>query len=453
MRMTLEFKAFSNHCLRINCHYHASHETSGHTSKEVQPPVSDVPTHAGFHENHDPYLLRLVGKIKTLWRRWITPITVWSEIFMNTNPLITFLVSVSHTVTVQAADPLRVLNWSDYIDEDLLLSFTNSTGIDLDYQTFEDEEEFISAFFDTEKAWDVIVPSDNLLAFLISKNALQPLRKDRINFYDQFDPRIMAQLATKDPENTYAVPYMWGTTGLGINWTAAQALGVTRRNYHDWSVVFDDTLRSQFSDCGIAAVNEPDEIFAAALRYAGFSINTTEKTELATASELVKRLARDVRYFHSGRYTEDLANGNVCLVVGYSGDIMGAAYEADEQDIDYFVPSQGSSIWFDVLAIPANAANTEGAHAFIDYLSTPEVAAANTNYNAYPNPILSSAQWVEHSILNNPGVYPTTQTIALLEGFAVQDKRTRRLKKKYWVYANCGAGAYCEVPISLYGYF
>ncbi len=357
------------------------------------------------------------------------------------------------SITANASEPLRVLNWSDYIDEDLLQEFTKTTGLDLDYQTFDDEEEFISAYFESEKPWDVIVPSDNLLAFLISRSALQPLRKDRINFYDQFDPRIMAQLATKDPDNTYSVPYMWGTTGIGINWKAATEFGIKRVVLNDWSVVFDETLRQPFVECGIAAVNERDEIFAAALRYSGFSINTTEKAELEAASNLVKSLARDINYFHSSQYTEDLASGNVCMVIGYSGDIMAAAYEADDQQIDYFVPSQGSSIWFDVLAIPENASNPEGAHAFLDFLSTPEVAATNTNYNAYPNPILSSAPWIDAEILNNPAVYPTTQTIAQLEGFATLDKKTRRLKKKFWVYANCGAGAYCEVPISTYGYF
>ena len=245
---------------------------------------------------------------------------------------------------------------------------------------------------------------------------------------------------------------MWGTTGVGINWTSAEAVGIQKKSYDNWALVFDETQRERFKACGIAAINEREEIFAAALSYAGFSINSTDKAEIEIASELVQSFAKDVSYFHSGTYTEDLMDGDACLVIGYSGDIMSAAYEAEDQDIAYFVPTQGSSIWFDVMAVPANSTNTESAMQFIDFLSTPNVAAANTNYNAYPNPILSSKEWVDEEILNNPAIYPSTNTIARLEGFTTLDKRTRRLKKKQWVYANCGAGAYCEVPISLYGY-
>jgi putrescine transport system substrate-binding protein len=244
---------------------------------------------------------------------------------------------------------------------------------------------------------------------------------------------------------------MWGTTGIGINWTAAERAGVKRTSEVDWSFVFDSEKREAFIACGIVPLNERDEVFAAALKYAGYSVNSTDKSELSIASDYIKSLAGDVKYFHSGIFNEELASGDACMVIGYSGDILAEAYKAESDDIEYYIPEQGTAVWYDLLAIPSNAMHTEAAHAFINFLTSPEVAAANTNYNAYPNPLDTSLEYVDEEILHDEKIYPNEEVLKRLEGFSVLDRRTKRLKKKLWVIANCTAGAYCEVPFSLYG--
>jgi putrescine transport system substrate-binding protein len=355
--------------------------------------------------------------------------------------------SVSH------ADSIRVLNWSDYIDEGVLEQFTEQTGLEVDYVTFDDEEEFVESFFESELPWDLIIPSDNLLTFLMARDALQPIRKNRIEHYGELNKGIMRQLGAKDPKNRFAIPYMWGTTGIGINWSAAEASGISKTDDIDWSHVFNPAKRAPFEACGIVPVNERNEIFAAALTYAGFSINTQEKSELEAAQAHIENLAGGVKYFHSGLYDEYLGTGEACMVIGYSGDILATAYEYEDQDIAYYIPSQGTSVWYDVMAIPANARNADGAHQLINFFTSPEIAAANTDYNAYPNPLDSSMPFIDPEILEDETIYPSEAIMARLEGFAVTDKKTKRLKKKLWVFANCQAGAYCEVPISLYGDF
>lgn len=355
--------------------------------------------------------------------------------------------------SVAAAETLRVLNWSDYVDEELLESFAQTRGVDIDYQMFENEDQFIEMFFGDDQAWDVIVPSDNLLAFLISRKLLAPINPNSINEFNNLDPMVMTQLTAKDPGNKYAIPYLWGTTGIGINHTVAPSNAQELIEQHGWGVVFEPAYRSMFKDCGIAAIYERDEIFATALSYLGYSINTTDEDELSHASDIVAGLAGDVKYLHSARYIDDIADGTICLAIGYSGDIIFASYETEEEgEVTYHIPLQGTSIWFDVFAIPANATNKARAIDFINFFTEAENSAANSNYNAYPTPLLSSYEFIDEEILEDPGIYPTEETMKNLEAFEVATSKTRRLKKKYWVKATCAGSGLCEVPIDIVGY-
>jgi putrescine transport system substrate-binding protein len=354
---------------------------------------------------------------------------------------------------LSTAETLRVLNWSDYVDEELLNTFAQSRGIDIDYQLFDNEDEFIEMFFSGDEAWDVIVPSDTLLAFLISRKLVTPISPQSITEFDNLDPKVMDQLKAKDPGNQYSIPYLWGTTGIGINASVAPANSKELVAQHGWGVVFESQYRSLFRECGIAALYERDQIFASALSYLGYSVNTTNEAELAEAAEIMTGLAADVKYLHSFRYIEDLGSGAVCLAIGYSGDIISAGFEAEEEGtVTYHIPSQGATIWFDVFAIPANSKNKKRALEFINYFTNAQNSATNSNYNAYPTPLLSSLEFIDKEILEDPGIYPTVETMKHLEALDIATKKTRRLRKKYWVKATCAGSGLCEVPIDIVGY-
>lgn len=354
---------------------------------------------------------------------------------------------------LSTAETLRVLNWSDYVDEELLDTFAQSRNVDIDYQMFDNEDEFIEMFFGDDQAWDVIVPSDNLLVFLISRKLLAPINPNTITEFDNLDPMVMNQLTAKDPGNRYSIPYLWGTTGIGINHSVAPANAQALVEQHGWGVVFEAEHRALFKDCGIAAIYERDEIFATALSYLGYSINTINEDELSQASDIIAGLAADVKYLHAARYIDDIAAGTICLAIGYSGDIIFASYETEEEGtVTYHIPSQGTSVWFDVFAIPANSKNKTRALDFINFFTEAENSAANSNYNAYPTPLLSSLEFIDEEILADPGIYPTQETMKNLEAFEVATSKSRRLKKKYWVRATCAGSGLCEVPIDIVGY-
>lgn len=365
------------------------------------------------------------------------------------SPFTALLLISLFSIPSTMAETLRVLNWSDYIDESVLESFTEATGAEIDYVTFGNENDFIDEYFGSAEPFDVIVPSDNLLEFLISRDLLTPINKASIDQIENLDPAVMSQLSEKDPGNQFAIPYLWGTTGLGLNTTVAPANADALLQEHGWGVVFDPELRRSFSSCGIAAVYERDEIFAASLRYLGYSINTSDPSAIAEASDLIAGLISDVRYLHAERYLEDLADGSICLAIGYSGDIVTASYEVDPGELSYYIPSQGASLWFDVFAIPAASEHKALAHEFINHFTQPQNAASNTNYNAYPNPLLNSVAMVDQDILSDPAIYPAPNTMAMLEAFSVSDKKARRLKKKYWVKATCSGSGFCEVPMDI----
>ncbi|WP_426416424.1 extracellular solute-binding protein [Aestuariirhabdus sp. LZHN29] len=370
------------------------------------------------------------------------------------SPLSALISAVLLLVVIPAhAKTLRVLNWSDYVDEAMLERFQQEQGVELVYELFESEDEFLQTFLEAKEPWDIIVPPSAMIPFLSARKLISPLDDKRLPMRKGLEKGIMEQLQMQDPGNRFAVPYMWGTTGLGVNEKMLAAQGVPADKMDSWSLLYDDELRSKAAQCGIALLNEPSELFASALVYLGYSVNTTDGKELKAAGALLKRTVGDTRYLHTSQYSADLASGKLCLAVGYSGDILADVDASENEEVLYHVPVEGAAVWFDVMAVPSSSKQKTLAHAFINFMMQPDVAAANTNYVAYPNAVPASLELMDEEVREDPAVYPSADVQSRLQGVRSADRKTRRVKRKLWVAANCHSGRFCQIPMkNPYGY-
>ncbi len=333
-------------------------------------------------------------------------------------------------------------NWSDYVAPGVLDDFTKETGIRVRYDTFDSNDTLETKLLAGRSGYDVVVPTGYFLERQIKAGVFAKLDKAKLPNLVHVWPAIAARLATYDPGNDYAVNYMWGTTGIGYNVKAARAALGGEARIESWDVVFVPENLAKFKHCGVDMLDSSDDVLSAALHYLGLDPNTTAPAELERAAQLLQRVRPFVRKFHSSEYINALATGEICLVVGWSGDIKQAqkrAAEAKQQvEIAYAIPKEGAQMWFDNLAIPKDARNVDEAHALIDYLLRPEIAAKNTNYLSYANGNLASQKFIEPAILNDPTVYPPPAVMAKLYTIQAHDQRTQRLMNRLWTRIKTG---------------
>jgi putrescine transport system substrate-binding protein len=254
-------------------------------------------------------------------------------------------------------------------------------------------------------------------------------------------PEVMQRLEVYDPGNQHAVNYMWGTTGIGVNVPKVrQRLG--NQPFNTWDVVMRPEIVSKLKDCGVQMLDAPEDIFPNVLNYLGLNPDSKKVDDLTRAGDALFRIRGSVQKFHSSEYINALANGDICLAVGYSGDVLQAKKRAEEAknnvEIAYVIPREGALMWFDSIAIPADAKNVAEAHEFINYLMRPEVAAANTNFVAYASGNLAAKQHVNPEILANPGVYPDEATFKRLFTNTAYDERSQRVVTRAWTRVKTG---------------
>ncbi|MCB1360732.1 MAG: polyamine ABC transporter substrate-binding protein [Rhodobacteraceae bacterium] len=342
----------------------------------------------------------------------------------------------------QAQNVVNVYNWSDYIAEDTLANFTATTGIDANYDVYDSNDTLEARMLAGSSGFDVVVPTGNYLQRQIAAGVYQPLNRDLLPNWGNMDPQLMHLAEAFDPGNQYAVIYMWGTTGIGYNVDAVhQRLG-DDYTPHSWDIVFNPELASQFADCGIAMLDDHTEILPAALRYIGKDPLSTDPADLDAAVAMLEQIRPFVRYFHSSQYISDLANGEICLAVGWSGDVLQASARADEAangvQVGYAIPDEGANLWFDMMAIPADAPHPEAAHAFINYMMDAQVAANNTNYVQYANANAASTDLIDPEVLGNPAIYPSAAARANFWTLQPHDARTDRLVTRLWTRLRTG---------------
>ncbi len=336
---------------------------------------------------------------------------------------------------------LNVYNWSDYMDPAVIEEFTKETGIKVRYDTFDSNDILETKLLAGRSGYDVVVPTGYFLERQIKAGVFQKLDKSKLPNLVHAWPAISDRLAVYDPGNQYAINYMWGTTGLGFNVRQAnEAVGLAAMT--SWDVVFRPEEIAKFKACGVHVLDSADDIMAAALNFLGLDPNSTQQADLERAAALLTSIRPSVRKFHSSEYLNALASGEICLVLGWSGDIKQAQRRAREANNDievgYSIPKGGAQIFFDNLAIPADAKNVAEAHEFLNFLMRPEIAARNSNYLGYANGNLASQRFLSDAVLKDPTIYPDAETMRSLYVLKAKDQKTQRLMNRLWTRIKTG---------------
>jgi len=330
---------------------------------------------------------------------------------------------------------VNVYNWSDYIDPKTLEDFTKETGIKVNYDVFDSNEVLQTKLLAGNTGYDVVVPSASFLELQIKAGVFQKLDKSKLPNWKNLDPNILQRVALHDPGNQYAVNHMWGTDAIGYNVKKVQAID-PKAPVDSWKLIFDPKEAAKFKECGISVLDAPDEVVGVALAYLGKDPNSENLDDLKAAEDLLMKVRPYIRMIHSSQYIDSLANGDICVSLGWSGDILQAKSRAKDAgqgiEIDLRVPKEGTIIWFDMYAIPADAPHPDNAHAFINYMMKPEVAAANSNFVHYANGNAASLPLLDPAVHNDPGVYPPKEVMdKLFPNLARTAEFTRALNRTW----------------------
>ncbi len=333
-------------------------------------------------------------------------------------------------------------NWSNYMAPGVLEDFTRETGIKVVYDTFDANETLETRLMAGKSGYDVVVPTAYFLQRQIKANIFRKLDRSKLPNLANAWPMVTKHLATYDPGNDFAANYMWGTTGIGYNVAKVkQILGPDAR-IDSWDIVFKPENLAKFKDCGVHMLDSADDIFPAALNWLGLDPNSTRQADLEKAADAVAKVRPSVRKFHSSEYLSALATGEICFVVGWSGDIMQARARAAEVksgiEIGYAIPKEGAQMFFDNLAIPADAKNAAEAYELINYLYRPDVAAKNSDFLSYANGNLASQKLVDPKILNDKNIFPDEATLSKLFVITAREPATQRIINRLWTRVKTG---------------
>ena len=338
-------------------------------------------------------------------------------------------------------ETLKIYNWSDYIDPLILADFTKETGIKVQYDTFDSNEILETKMLQGDTGYDIVAPSNHNIPRYVTAGAISALDKSQLPNEKNLWPEIMAHMEPFDPGAKYTVPYMWGTIGIGYNVeeVAKRLPGV---NIDSWAVVFDPANLAKLKDCGVYYLDASEDMYAVALNYLGKDPNSRNLADYQAATDMMVKARPFVRKFHSSEYVEALANGDICLAIGYSGDILQAKTRAEEAKngvaINYVIPKEGSQVWFDVFAIPADAPNKAAAYKFLDYMLRPEVIAKASNFTQYANANLAATPLVDAAVRDNPNVYPTPEVSKRLFVTTAKDQALLRDVTRMWTTVQTG---------------
>lgn len=348
------------------------------------------------------------------------------------------LLSVATALPAMAQDNkvVNVYNWAEYTAPDTISGFEAATGIKARYDVYDSNDTLQAKLLAGRAGYDVVVPSTHYAARQIQGGLYQKLDKSKIPNWQYLDPDLMALVATVDPGNEYLVPWGYGTNGLGFNVTKArEALGQDV-DLADWSLLFDPEKAAKLQRCGISILDEAAQVFPAVLHYLGKDPNSSNPDDYQEAVEVLKKIRPYVRQFSSSGYIDELASGDLCMVYGFSGDVMISRHRAKTSgqpfEVDYFIPEGGAPAWFDTMAIPKEARNVDAAHAFINYIETPEVHAAITNHMFYPNANKAAREHVNPDVANNPMIYPGPEVSKTLYVIKPQPPRIQSLQTRLW---------------------
>lgn len=322
-----------------------------------------------------------------------------------------------------AAESSKVLNlyiWSDYLAPNTLPDFEKQTGIKVNASYFDTNETLETKLLAGSSGYDVVVPTASYFERQIKAGVYLTLDKSKLPNLKNMDPQLMERVALHDPGNAHGVIYMWGTNGIGYNEKMVKAL-MPDAPLDSWRLVFDPAVASKIAKCGISVLDSPAEMLRVVLSYLGRDPNSQKPEDAAAAEDTLLKIRPYIRNINSSEYIEALANGDLCVAVGYSGDILQARDRARDAnkgvEVKYIVPKEGSILWFDMLAIPKDAPHPDAAYAYLNYIMEPKVTADISNFKRFANANAASAPYVLESVKNDPGIYPPPE---LRQKLAVQ---------------------------------
>lgn len=352
------------------------------------------------------------------------------------------LVAATFASTTAVAAELHIYNWSDYIAEDTVAKFEAETGIKVSYDVYDSNEVLEAKLLAGRSGYDLVFPTARPFADRhIKAGIYKKLDKSKLTNLGNLDQGIVKSLSDIDPDNAHLVPYMWGTTGIGYNVDKVKAI-LGDVPLDTWKLVFDPETVKKLSACGVSLMDDATEVFVAARAYKGLDTANFDKDAVQQAADTVTAVRPHIKYFHSSQYINDLANGDICVAHGYSGDMLQARDRAVEAkngvNIAYAVPSEGAVVWTDVMAIPADAANVAEVHKFIDYMLRPEVVAAATNFVSYANANAKADALVDPAIAKDPGIYPTAATREKLLVLKTPSDKQARDMNRAWTRVKTG---------------
>ena len=334
-----------------------------------------------------------------------------------------------------ASEPvLNVYNWSDYIQPSVISDFEKEYGIHVNYDVFDSNEILETKLLTGHTNYDIVVPSGAFLERQLQADIYQKLDKALLPNLRNVDPRVARATALYDPGNQYSVDYMWITSGVGYNVAEVKAR-MPDAPLDSWRMIFDPQVVSKFADCGVSILDAPSEVVGTVLLYLGRNPNSDSPEDLKSAEQALRTIRPYIRYVDSSRYIDNLANGDICLALGWSGDIKQArdrAREAGKGDIGYSIPREGAMSNYDVLAIPADAPHVRNAHLFINYLLRPDVAARNSNLIKYANALSPDIQPLDAPVRDDPGVYPPAEVRGRLVPERPRPADYQRLLTRMW---------------------
>ncbi|HEY2132289.1 MAG TPA: polyamine ABC transporter substrate-binding protein [Acetobacteraceae bacterium] len=333
-------------------------------------------------------------------------------------------------------------NWTDYIDPTVITRFTKATGITVHSDTYDSLETLEGKLLAGSSGYDVVVPtSEPTFSRLVRSGALLPLDKAKLPHLAGEDPALMKQVESSDPGNRFGAIYLWGTIGMGENVAKIHAL-FPDAPLDSWDLLFKPENAARIASCGITMMDSAIDVIPTVLHVLGRNPDSTDPADLAAVAKALGAIRPYIRSFASGGAVEEMASGETCLVMSYSGDMIQAAARAEEAghggQIRYVAPREGAQLWFDMLAIPKDAPHPADALAFIDFLLQPEMMAGITNHVRYPNAVPASRPGVEPAIAGDPGIYPPPEAVKNFFTIGAVPEDAARARSRMWARFKAG---------------
>lgn len=351
----------------------------------------------------------------------------------STSPLTSSATALERT---DSENVLNIYNWAGFIDPTVVAAFEKEYGIKVNYDVYDSNEQLETKLLIGHSNYDVVVPGGSFFERQLKKGLYLKLDTDLLPNLANLDPEAVRSFAVYDPGSQFGVAYMWLTTaGIGYDVAKVKAR-MANAPIESWRVFFDPTVLAKFKDCGVSVLDAPTDVLSSVLSFLGKNPNSENPEDLKAAEQVLRSVRPYIRSVDSTRYISDLANGDLCLVLGWSGDVTQARDRAKEAAngpvLAYSIPKEGTINIFDVLAIPADAPHPKNAHLFLNYMLRPEVAAKNSSAVSYATPVLAAVALLRPELRDNPAAYPPSDVRARLIPQRAKSAEFTRLLTRAW---------------------